>query len=635
MLRLTSYITALVVLLSIPMWAQTYRSIDGSGNNPINPKAGSQNDLLINYVPLDFADKIYEPKLDEKFNKPNPRAISNALFDQPTIISDKKGLSDFTWVFGQFLDHELSMIEDDPSKPLDNIKIPGNDRHFEPNSTMHVFRNKIAEGSGTSELNPVRFVNKITAFVDGSNIYGSDDERAVWLRSHLGGKLKTSQGNLLPWNTMDGEFNSLVDYDAPKMKDESNSLTKFYVAGDVRANETALLIAMHTLFLREHNRLCDQLAKTNADWDDERLYQEARKLNIAYLQNIVFTEWLPALGVKLPNYAGYVQEINPQIMNIFSAAAFRLGHTMVNSNVMRLDIAGRDAGSGSMRLRDAFYNPQAVLLSGGVDPFFQGMATQIQQELDCKVIDDLRNFHFKSSTNEGLDIVSINITRARERGLPSFNTVANSFGLPSYKTFSALTDVSTEAIDLEKVYGSTENLDPWVGMLAEKHMPGAIMGRLMMTIIEKQFQDLRDGDRFYFENDPSLSDTDLRSIKATKLRDILMRNTSIELMQTDVFKASAFEEISIGPKPLPIELRAELFPNPVANEANFNVFSEKEQYIKTEVYDVNGRLVHVGSLHLYKGITKKTIDFSDLTGGMYNVVLSNDKAYTIVRMFKK
>ena len=632
--RLTSYTTAIMVLLSIPMWAQTYRSIDGSGNNPVSPSAGSANDKIINYVPLDYADKIYQPKLDETFNRPNPRAISNALFDQPGLIFDKTGLSDFAWVFGQFIDHDLSLVEDDPSKPLNNIVIPRNDLHFEPGSVMQMLRSKVATGTGTSVSNPVRFENKITAFLDGSMIYGSDAARAVWLRSGIDGRLKTSEDNLLPWNTEDGNFISPVDYSAPHMGDETKTLVKFFVAGDVRANENPLLIAMHTLFVREHNRICETLKISNPGWDDEKLYQEARKLNIAFLQNIVFNEWLPELGINLPKYSGYVQEITPQIMNVFSAAAFRIGHTLINSNLLRLDRQGRDMTTGSIRLRDAFFNPQAILLTGGIEPFFQGMGTQTQQELDCRVVDDVRNFLFASNGKKGLDLVAINITRGRERGLPSFNGVANAFGLPSYKTFSALTDVPEEAAALQAVYGSIENLDPWVGMLAEKHLPNAIMGRLMMTILEKQFQDLRDGDRYYFENDPAINETEYQTIKNTRMRDILMRNTEIDLMQNDVFKAMPFNNIPFGPKPLPIELRAELYPNPVAVEGNLNIYSEKEQNIKALVYDVNGRIVYQHNLHLYKGISKKSIDFSHLPGGMYNIVLSNDKAYTIVRMFK-
>ena len=74
MYRLTGYVSAILfILMSLPMWAQNYRSINGVGNNTINVLKGSANDYLINYVPLDFADKISIPKLDETYNKPNPR----------------------------------------------------------------------------------------------------------------------------------------------------------------------------------------------------------------------------------------------------------------------------------------------------------------------------------------------------------------------------------------------------------------------------------------------------------------------------------------------------------------------------------------------------------------------------------
>lgn len=632
--RLTSYKTAILLFMSIPMWAQNYRAIDGSGNNPLFPLTGSTNDLITNYVPLDYADQIYEPKLDERYNRPNPRVISNALFDQPTIIYDSKGLSDFTWVFGQFIDHDLSLVQDDHNKPLNNIIIPASDRFFEPNTVMPIFRNQTAPGTGTSINNPVRFTNTVTAFVDGSMVYGSDINRANWLRTFEDGKLKSSDGGLLPWNTVDGDFNSDVDSEAPVMGDDTRSLYKYFVAGDVRANENPLLIAMHTLFLREHNRMCDELKVKHPEWDDETLYQEARKWNIAFLQNIIFNEWLPAIGINLPKYSGYVQEIRPQIMNVFSAAAFRIGHTLISSNLLRLDNQGKDMSTGSVRLKDAFFNPQLVLLSGGIEPFFQGMGTQTQQELDCRVIDDVRNFLFSTQSKAGLDLVSINITRGRERGLPSFNQVANAFGLPSYRSFAALTDITDEAIALQKVYGSIDNLDPWVGMLAEKHMPNAIMGRLMMTVIEKQFQDLRDGDRFYFEHDATFDDVEIQKIRNTKMRDVLMRNTRIDLMQNEVFKAMPFDNIPFGPKPLPIELRAELYPNPVTTQANINIYSESAQFVKLVAYDVNGRVAMETTLHLYKGITKTAVDFSSLPGGMYNLYISNDKAYSIVRMFK-
>src|SRR6185503_14936385 len=106
----------------------------------------------------------------------------------------------------------------------------------------------------------------ITAFIDGSQIYGSDEARALALRTMSGGQLKTSEGNLLPYDTA-GFPNDTGG--AP--------LASTFLAGDVRANENIELTAMHTLFVREHNRLAAQLAARNPTWTDEQLYQQARR----------------------------------------------------------------------------------------------------------------------------------------------------------------------------------------------------------------------------------------------------------------------------------------------------------------------------------------------------------------------
>src|SRR5690606_4666331 len=102
------------------------------------------------------------------------------------------------------------------------------------------------------------------------------------------------------------------------------------IAGDERANQNHLLLSIHTVFAREHNRLADQLKSLNPNWSDEQIYQKARHINVGILQNIIFEEWLQAMGLKLPQYAGYRKSVNPAIMNVFSAAAFRLGQTLVN-----------------------------------------------------------------------------------------------------------------------------------------------------------------------------------------------------------------------------------------------------------------------------------------------------------------
>jgi len=87
------------------------------------------------------------------------------------------------------------------------------------------------------------------------------------------------------------------------------------------------------------------------------------------------------------------------------------------------------------------------------------------------------------------------------------------------------------------------NIDPWVGMLAEAHMDNALFGETVMAIMHQQFTALRDGDRFYYENDPALSEEEKAMIKNTKFSDIIMRNTDIQLMQGNVFQATEHRSI--------------------------------------------------------------------------------------------
>lgn len=628
----------LFVLLSICAFSQMLhgqsdRSIDGFGNNVANPHWGAVGQTQPRMSPADYADGISVPKLGIEDGKENPRIISNTLFAQDGIIASDLSLSDYTWVFGQFVDHDIILTENG-HEALSNIVVPADDEFFVPGTVIRMSRSEAAEGTGLSLDNPRQHFNRITAFLDLSQVYGSDDHRAEWLRSKEDGKLKVSKGNLLPWNTVDGEFNSNVDQAAPSMADDTHSLTKLFVAGDVRANENPLLISFHTLFVREHNRLCEVVKEKHPGWDDERLYQAARAKLIAYYQKIIYDEWLPALGVELPSYNGYNATVNPQILNEFSTAAFRMGHTLINSTILRMDNNGKETKEGNISLRDAFFNPYVIEFAGGIDAYFKGMATQVQQEFDCKVIDDVRNFLFGFPGAGGLDLAAININRGRERGIADYNTLRANLGFPRLDSFDELTDDAEEASLMASVFGDIDNVDAWVGMLAEPHLEGGLFGNMVTTLMELQFQALREGDRFYFEN-MEFSEEDMDEIFAVSMRDILMRNTSISIMQEEVFKAIPHDNIEGGPDLNPFPLAAEIYPNPVIGTLQMKVYGSRDETLEVSVVDYMGRMISKTEHHIYEGNNVVQVDLTDCPRGYYNVVLDTEYRRNVLKMIKK
>jgi hypothetical protein len=521
---------------------ENYRTIDGSQNNVANSLWGAAHTPLIQRTTIDFTDGYSTPA---GASRPNPREVSNSLFNQDSPLNDPLGLSDFIWVWGQFIDHDLGLTGDGP-EPL-TISVPAGDPWFDPfgvgMAIIPMHRNAFDPTSGTGPTNPRRYINEITAFLDGSGVYGSDIDRANWLRSFSGGRLKVSAGNLLPYNTVTGEFDAPIDDTAPHMDNATGISSVIFVAGDSRASENPLLATMHTLFVREHNRQCKLLATKHPDWTDEQLYQHARKIISGFIQSIVYDEWLPAMGVQLPSYSGYNPEVNPQMFNVFTGAAFRMGHTLLSSNLMRLDNQGNVIPQGHMTLQDAFFNPYAIQETGGIEPFLKGMAVQPQQKFDSKVIGDVRNFLFGQPGFGGLDLVSININRGRERGLPDFNTVRENFGLAPYNFFQQINSSAAVFTRLLTLYTNINDIDPWVGMLAERTAPGSIFGQTLNEIFRQQFSAVRDGDRFYYWNDPVLTEVEKNYIHNTTLRDIVMYNTDINLMQDNVFGALPHQEI--------------------------------------------------------------------------------------------
>src|SRR4029078_5997640 len=199
-----------------------------------------------------------------------------------------------------------------------------------------------------------------------------------------------------------------------------------------------------------------------------------------------------------PEHSAYSSSQTPVITTAHSVAAFRYGHSAVTSQLNLVDDDGSRAGN--LAVRDVFFNPNLIDNNPQlVDELLQGAATQHSEEIDNLIVDDLRNFLFGPPGAGGLDLAPLNIQRGRDVGMPNFLTLKLEYGQTSVSSFSQITSDPQLAQALSTLYGGNINqVDGWVGGLAEDHVPAASVGAFFKNEIETQFRRLRDGDRLFY-----------------------------------------------------------------------------------------------------------------------------------------
>ena len=154
--------------------------------------------------------------------------------------------------------------------------------------------------------------------------------------------------------------------------------------------------------------------------------------------------------------------------------------------------------------------------------------------IDTKVVDGLRNFLFGPPTAGGLDLASLNIQRGRDHGLPDYASAVFELGLDEITAFDQISSDPQVQSTLAAQYGSVNNIDMWVGGIAEDPINGGHLGPLFFTVLKNQFEALRNGDRYWYQR--SLPPSVLVEVEDTTLADVIRRNTSIDTeIQDDVF----------------------------------------------------------------------------------------------------
>ncbi len=374
-----------------------YRSLDGTCNNLERPLQGAANTPFLRLLKPSYEDGVGLP-VGWSGSKPSARLISSKII----AAKEVQGSNDFTLMLmqmGQFLDHDLDLAPVSPSNivfdtnnptalsscssichndaPCFPIPVPENDTRIK-RQCMPFTRSSAVCGTGAPSVllgskHILREqINILSSYIDGSMVYSPIESTAEKIRALGTGKLKegikltSSAKSLLPFDN-----DTLIECSTGVHSNRS----KCFLGGDMRTNEQIGLTTMHTIFMREHNRIADVLLGLNPHWNGEKLYQETRKILVAEWQHMVYSEYLPKiLGQDyLGEYSGYDSNIDASIANGFATAAYRFGHSQIMPLFQRLDSEYNPLPTGPLKLQDAFFAPFRIVEEGGIEPLIRGL----------------------------------------------------------------------------------------------------------------------------------------------------------------------------------------------------------------------------------------------------------------------
>ncbi|XP_066248705.1 peroxidase [Euwallacea similis] len=533
-----------------------YRSYNGTCNNlKFSDTFGVAYRPFRRALKPDYADGISKPRAS-KTREPFPSARTVSLkVHRPYMKSDSK-FSVMLAVWGQFLDHDITATALNQKLNGDSISCCQNSTNISPEcfpvvldpddpfTEFNVTCMEFVRSAPAPQccLGPREQMNQASAFIDGSVIYGNDESLVQSLRTMNRGQLKMHV-------TSDKKYLLPVSYD---MNDGCNRLEEqkrgryCFVTGDSRANENLHLTSMHLIWARQHNNIAKGLFAINPHWTDETLFQESRKVIAAQMQHITYREFLPLLindnllkAHDLLPYSNdyfrkYNESLDASIANEFAAAAFRFAHTLIPGLVKFL--AEDHSSVQFVQMRKMLFDPFKLYQEGQLDGFLKGAINTSIEASDTYFSDEIkahlfqRNGMYDASFQKcGLDLVSLNIQRGRDHGLPGYVHFKEHCGFKKTKSFNDLRDIMDPASlqSIEDVYRHIEGIDLYTGALSEKPLNGSLLGPTLTCIILDQFIRLKFGDRYWYENPDVFSPNQLQEIRKTSLALIICDNADI------------------------------------------------------------------------------------------------------------
>jgi hypothetical protein len=450
-----------------------YRTYDGSLNDPSDPKMGMAGARFGRNHPLGMTYPEQPPQSLE----PNPRVVSTKLLNRDTFkpATTLNALA-ASWI--QFENHDwFSHGENDPKNFIE-VSVPeGDDWGEDPMKVPAT----TADPEPLSKDLPPTYINHCTHWWDGSQIYGSSEERCRRMRTGEDGKMILEDGRL------PNEDNPALD---------GIDLTGF------NDNYWMGLSMLHTLFVKEHNAICDYLKGYYPSWDDEKLFLTARLVNSALMAKIHTVEWTPGILATpilksamhanwygaLPQWAkrfrvdaleglfGVIgseqrQHAAPYAITEEFASVYRL-HPLI-----RDDWEFRSHKTGELIAEDEFTSIQGKDTRDVMDRYDMtdlfysfGVAHPgaITLHNHPRALQNLTRIN-----GQRVDIGTIDVFRDRERGVPRYNAFREKLRKPRVERFEDLTDNPQWAKEIREIYdGDIDKVDTQVGLLAEPPPPG-------------------------------------------------------------------------------------------------------------------------------------------------------------------
>ncbi|CAD7077890.1 unnamed protein product [Hermetia illucens] len=513
-----------------------------------------------------YADEIHSMPVSRSRNPlPSARLLSYKVFGRDTIPDPHFTLLNMQW--GQLIAHDTSLHLENgvPGlKPLEEklqiccntsgryekrmsalicrpIPVPKDDPYLKGKECIDFGRSvtdKDFNCPRTKHPTHAEQLNGNTHYLDLSFVYGSSGELSYALRLFDKGLLRTNDFRR-KWPPR------------PENPESQCPLGRSggicYEFGDIRGNQNPGLTVLQIVFLREHNRLARELRKLNSHWDDETLFQEARRINIAQFQYISYYEWsLVFFGnERMRRYdlifnthnGEYVNDYDPHVqlrsIQSFQHAAFRYFHDQI-VGLLHLVPESREFTNDTLRLLNLINRPALIEKGCKYNSFLRGLSTQPAKLTDT-------NFDTEITDRSPGELRSVDIQRARDHGLATYNDFREYCGLKRAKSWQDYLDYIPEKhLDLLKtIYESFEDVELSIGGALEQHEPDALLGPTFLCINILQFKILRKGDRYFFENGNQpypFTKGQLKEIRKANAARLLCDNANVEHMQPMAFK---------------------------------------------------------------------------------------------------